>query len=216
MSKIYQSIAVVCLFLLSFQLNAQVQTPRYNTVVNANCHGFYEYLPQGYNPATTETYPLIIFAHGAGETGDGSAAQLPRVLTHGVPKLINLGQFPTSFTVGGQTHRFIVISPQFIGWPAPADMNAVLDYAVAHYKVNINRVYVTGLSMGGGATWEFAGHLSVYANRIAAIVPVCGASWPEPQRAYVIAAANVRVWATHNNGDPTVPVHYTEDYVFHI
>jgi len=204
--------------LISIQSFTQVQTPRYSTVINANCHGFYEYLPQGYNPATTETYPIILFVHGLGETGDGTNGQLQRVLTHGIPKLINQGVFPTSFTVPGQTqaHRFIVISPQFIGWPSPADMDAVLNYAILHYKVNINRVYVTGLSMGGGITWEYPGSLAAYANRIAAIVPVCGASWPEPVRAYVIAAANVKVWATHNNGDPQVPVHYTEDYVMHI
>lgn len=219
MTKIYRSVAILCLLLSTAQSIAQVQTPRFNTTINANCNGFYEYLPQGYNPANAATYPLIIFVHGLSETGNGSNGQLQKVLVNGIPKLINNGTFPTSFTLPSQpsvTHRFIVISPQFRGWPAPADLNAVLDYAIANYKVNINRVYVTGLSMGGGATWEFAGHLDVHSKRIAAIVPVCGASWPEPQRAYKIAANDVAVWATHNLGDQTVPVHYTNDYIMHI
>src|SRR5688500_2361641 len=75
---------------------AQVQTPRHTTI-NPFVHGFYEYLPQGYNQSSA-TYPLIIFFHGAGERGDGSPSQLPRILANGVPKMINNGTFPTSFT----------------------------------------------------------------------------------------------------------------------
>jgi len=203
------------LLLISASVNAQVQTARYISMI-ANSNGYYEYLPTGYStPGNQATYPLLIFLHGLGELGNGSAAQLPRVLFNGPPKIINQGNFPSSFTVNGQTFSFIVISPQFIDWPTPNDINNIINYVSQNYRVNINRIYLTGLSMGGGATWEYAGDNSVYANRLAALLPVCGASWPESSRAFTMAAANLPVWATHNNGDQTVPVSYTNDYITH-
>ncbi|MGB3008450.1 MAG: T9SS type A sorting domain-containing protein [Chitinophagaceae bacterium] len=193
----------------------QVQTAKYVSMI-ANSNGYYEYLPSGYStPGNQATYPVLIFLHGLGELGNGSPAELPRVLFNGPPKVINQGNFPSSFSVNGQTFSFIVISPQFIDWPSPLDINNIINYLTQNYRVNINRIYLTGLSMGGGATWEYAGDNNTYANRVAAILPVCGASWPESSRAYIMAAANLPVWATHNNGDQTVPVWYTNDYITH-
>ncbi len=192
-------------------VTAQVQTPIYQSMT-ANSNGYYEYLPIGYN-SNTQNYPLMIFLHGLGELGDGSPAQLPKVLQNGPPHLINIGQFPATFTVNGQTFSFIVISPQFIGWPSPNDVDEIINYCISHYRVDVNRIYLTGLSMGGGGTWEYAGYSVQNANRLAAIVPVCGASYPEITRARNMANSNLPVWATHNNGDPQVPVSYTIDYV---
>jgi hypothetical protein len=203
------------LFLTVFQsAHAQVQTARY-TSMTANTNAFYEYLPQGYSATGTQTYPLILFIHGMGELGDGSSANLPKVLRNGPPKLINNGTFPTSFTVNGQTHRFIVISPQFVAWPNGAQIDAIISYAIANYKVDPKRVYVTGLSMGGGMTWDYAGNTAflTYVQRIAAIVPICGASSPSIYRSRTIANYNLPVWALHNLNDPTVPVSYTNDYI---
>src|SRR5256885_12945628 len=129
------------------QAQAQVQTPRYNTSMTANSHGFYEYLPAGYSTGT-KTYPLLICLHGVGEEGDGSTTSLPIILRHGPCKVINQGQFPTSFTVNGNTFSFIVITPQFTGWPGAQDVNQVIDYCIQHYRVDQSRIYVTGLSMG--------------------------------------------------------------------
>lgn len=216
MEKLYSFLAASLLLFVSINASAQTQTPHYKTVINANCKGFYDYLPAGYNPAASKKYPLIIFLHGSGERGDGSSSQLPRVLKAGLPRLIDKGSFPTSFKVKSQTFSFIVISPQFIKWPSVADVGAVLDYAVAHYKVDKSRIYITGLSMGGGATWEYTGYSVKNASRIAAIVPIAGASWPDKTRAGNIAAGDVAVWATHNDKDPTVPVQYTINYVNNI
>src|SRR5262245_2731599 len=85
---------LVLVLLAAFQVNAQVQTARYISMT-ANTNAFYEYLPQGYNPSGTTKYPMILFLHGMGELGDGSAANLPKVLRNGPPKLINNGTFPT-------------------------------------------------------------------------------------------------------------------------
>jgi predicted esterase len=194
--------------------NAQVQTARYVSM-NPSTGGYYEYLPQGYNPNGTQTYPLILFIHGLGETGAGNASSLPAVLRNGIPRLINNGQFPSSFTVNGVTSRFVIISPQFNVWPKFTDVDAILDYIEANYRIDRTRIYITGLSMGGGVTWEYGGCSSnlKYVQRTAAIVPICGASSPSAYRARTIAKYNLPVWALHNLNDPTVGVDATNQYI---
>lgn len=70
--------------------------------------------------------------------------------------------------------------------------------------------------MGGGVIWEYCGNNLNFANRITAIVPICGASYPDYSRGRTIAAGNIAVWATHNSGDGTAPVSYTDGYVTNI
>jgi dienelactone hydrolase len=189
---------------------SQVQTARPTTVSGA-CGGYYEYLPQGYSSNTWQNYPLIIAVHGIGEIGNGTS-DLGNLLNcwTAIPRLIANGGFPSSFNVGGQNFSFIVISPQFNRWPYASDVNAVVDYAVQHYRVDQSRIYVTGLSMGGGAVWDFAGN---YPTKAAAVVPVCGAASSDPTRAQAIASAKLPVWATHNQDDPTVSVSNTTGWV---
>jgi dienelactone hydrolase len=186
----------------------QVQTPR-NIATSANSGGFYEYLPQGYE-TSSGNYPLIVFIHGLGELGNGTS-DLGKLLNcyYALPRRIQNGGFPTSFSVGGQTHRFIVISPQFKAWPTATDVNAVVDYAANHYRVDQNRIYVTGLSMGGGAVWDFAGS---YPNKAAAVVPVCGARNASDTRAKDMADAHLPIWATHNESDGTVSSTNTKNW----
>lgn len=201
------------IFMLIFSLNsfAQVQKPVYTSMTPIS-NGYYEYLPQGYNNNPNEKFPLLIFVHGLGECGNGTT-ELSKVLTNGTPRLINQGTFPTSFTSGGQTFKFIILSPQFTNWPGYAQIYDILNYAVTHYKVDIDRIYLTGLSMGGGCVWEYAGFSKAFAERVAAIVPVCGASGSTQERINNMADANLPVWATHNNTDPTVNVIFTNQYV---
>ncbi len=215
MMKLTLCSTVLCLFLSLQKAESQVQTARPNVSMTASTNGFYEYLPQGYDPQTPEKYPLLIFIHGLGELGNGNT-QLSGVLTNGTPKQIRDGIFPNSFTVNGQTHKFIVISPQFKEWPNSQELDNVISYLVSSYKVNINRIYLTGLSMGGGVIWEYCGNNANFANRITAIVPICGASYPDYWRGRTIAAGNIAVWATHNSGDGTAPVSYTDGYVTNI
>lgn len=206
-------IAVILLTLTSFftQAIAQVQTPRYISIAQ-NSGGFYEYLPAGYSSTGTETYPVIIFIHGLGEKGSGSASTLPLVLKNGLPKVISQGKFPASFTVNGRTSKFIVISPQFATWPGALQVGQVIDYAKKTYKADASRIYVTGLSMGGGCVWDGAVN-TANAPRIAAIVPVCGARAASATGARVIATNNMAVWALHNESDPTVVSSYTKGWI---
>lgn len=172
--------------------------------VSARIGGFYRAMPARYD-STTKKYPLLVFLHGVGELGNG-ASDLSRLLVNAVPKLLQQKSFPVKFTVNGADYSFIVISPQFKEWPQPTDVNALIDYAVANYRVDESRIYVAGLSMGGGAAWDYA---VAYPGRIAAVVPICGASWPGKAAMGNIASANLPVWAFHNNDDGTVNVNAT-------
>lgn len=173
--------------------------------INNNCAGYYEALPARYD-SSAKKYPLILFVHGIGELG----TDLSKMLRAGLPRLINRKKFPADFEVNGQHFSFIVISPQFKKWPKNIDVKSVIDYAVKEYRIDTSRIYVTGLSMGGGVTWEFNAE---YGGSVAAIAPICGGSWPDAKRAGKIASFNLPVWAFHNVDDPTVPVSYTIDYV---
>jgi predicted peptidase len=167
--------------------------------VTPNLGGFYKSLPARYD-STTKKYPLLVFIHGVGELGNGGS-DLSKVLYNGVPKLLTNRTFPPQFTVNNESFSFVVLTPQFKQWPKPSDINELINYAVSNYRIDESRIYVAGLSMGGGATWDYA---IAYPNRAAAIVPICGASWPTQQQCGNIAAAGLPVWAFHNADDGTV------------
>jgi predicted peptidase len=190
-----------------------VQTAQYISI-NSNIGGFYRSLPAKYD-SSSERYPLMVFCHGIGELGNGGS-QLSYVLRNGPPKLINNKTFPASFIVNGKTFSFIVISPQFKAWPQPGDILATINYAIAHYRIDTTRIYLTGLSMGGGVVWEYSAAETQYAKRLAAILPIAGASYPETNKADVIGGAHLPVWALQNQDDPTVPSYYSMDYVKYI
>jgi predicted peptidase len=176
--------------------------------VSANIHGFYQALPARYD-STTKRYPLLVFLHGQGELGNGTT-DLTKVLKNGTANLIKNGKFPANFVVNTKNYSFIVVMPQLSKWPVADDVQGMINYAVKKYRVDTTRIYVTGLSMGGGGTWVYA---SKHASRIAAIVPVSGAAKLTDLAAKAIASTNLPVWAFHNDGDPTVPVIYSKNNI---
>jgi predicted peptidase len=75
----------------------------------------------------------------------------------------------------------------------------LLDYIESNYNVDKNREYLTGISMGGHATWSLA---IQNPERFAAIIPVCARGYS--QDVYVLK--DVPVWAFHGEKDDIVPV----------
>ncbi len=205
--------AFLCLLLLSFFAGAQTHTAKTNITTCSMSNGYYEYLPPGYWDNAAETFPLIIFISGAAQCGNGSPDELGRVLVHGPASFITAGTWPASFTVNNQTYKPIVITPQFINQPGAAVFNDFLNYMVAHYKVDINRIYLSGYSMGGAVCWSYCGSNATYAGRIAGIVPGAGSYTPNTAMANTMAASNLPVLAIQNNPDPAVPTQWTIDWV---
>lgn len=154
------------------------------------------YLPEGYGQQKGQKWPLMLFLHGAGERGN----DINLVKKHGPPKLIDQGkEFP-----------FIVVSPQCPGeswWTEQLDaLTALLDDVQSKYAVDPDRVYVTGLSMGGFGTWALACR---HPERFAAIAPICGGGeWFLAPR-----LKNVPVWAFHGAKDPVVALRESTEMV---
>jgi predicted peptidase len=151
------------------------------------------YLPREYGKEAQKHWPLILFLHGSGESGD----DLEKVKVHGPPKLIAAGkEFP-----------FIIVSPQSPGGGWNTEMlNALLDEIIKKYTVDEDRVYLTGLSMGGFGTWSLALESP---GRFAAIAPICGGGTPFRVR----RLKDIAIWVFHGAKDPTVPIKASEDMV---
>ena len=175
------------------------------TDVNPNCAGYFEILPARYQ-ITTKKYPLILFIHGIGELGTG----VSRLTCCGIPYWANKKLFPADFVVNGQHFSYVVMAPQFKVRPSPADMQNCIDYAVKKYRIDPTRIYISGLSMGGGSTWDYS---AVYGQNVAAAVPVCGGSAPTQSLAASIASKNLPIWTISSTADSRVPISWATDWV---
>lgn len=170
--------------------------------------GFYEGLPPSYETSPGKKYPLFIYFVGTGERGNGTPEELVKVTdVMGPARLIRYRKFPSDFLVDGKYLSPIVISVQTRDWEvtAPVDIDSLIDYAIQNYRVDTTRIYLTGLSMGGGAVWAYVAMKSEFAQRIAAIVTMGAKADPSRSRAQIIADANIHAWAVHNQQDDTVP-----------
>ena len=146
------------------------------------------FLPEGYGKEQ-KRWPLMLFLHGAGERGD----DLNKVKVHGPPKIVDKQKdFP-----------FIVVSPQCPEddwWTTKTEVLInLLDDIITRYEVDTDRIYLTGLSMGGYGSWALA---SEYPDRFAAVVPICGGG----NRIMSRTLKDMPIWAFHGAKDSVVPV----------
>lgn len=199
-----KKLLIASLLLAPVFLFAQ-QVPKNLTASNGTFIGFYEYKPTDYNANPTTKYPLIIFLHGIGERGDG-VTNLPLVLYNGIPKNIANGH-NMRFTWNGKTETFLVLSPQLstiYGDWQNFYVDEMIKYAKQNLRVDTDRIFLTGLSLGGGGVWRFASSSAANASQLAGIAPVCGTC--NLVNACNIASANLPVWAFHAQDDGTVGV----------
>jgi predicted peptidase len=145
------------------------------------------YMPPGTRPTGRDSWPLLLFLHGAGERG----ADLSKVKAHGIPKVIEHGMKLPCVAVSPQC-------PDGERWSEDG-LIALLDELERWQPIDPERVYVTGISMGGAGVWSLA---IAQPDRFAAIAPICGRG--DPSR--VCAIAGVPVWAFHGAKDDVVPV----------
>lgn len=154
----------------------------------ADARGDYAYqlfVPRGYLASGEERWPLMIFLHGSGERGD----DLAKVKVHGPPQIVaNHPGFP-----------FVVLSPQL---PADQDwdtatLERMLARVQATLRIDPSRLYLTGLSRGGHATWRWAKERP---ELFAAVAPVAGRGVVEG----ACRLAGVPLWAFHGDRDDVV------------
>jgi predicted peptidase len=152
------------------------------------------YLPKEYGDDKSKRWPLILFLHGAGERG----SDLNKVKALGPPKLV----------AEGKEMPFIIVSPQVperSTWD-PEALDALLGQIVGQYAVDEDRVYLTGVSMGGAGTWRLA---SAHPERFAALAPICG--WGDPGMARRIGS--IPTWVFHGARDDIVPLQASQEMV---
>jgi predicted peptidase len=178
------------------------------------------YLPESYPNEPIQKWPLILFLHGSGEAGK----DLSMLLHTGLPqKLQNEANFP-----------FVVVSPQIPapplqgeasssfevqtyldtwGWkPHIEILEALLDYVQAAYRIDPQRVYLTGISLGGFGAWEYALR---HPDRFAAVAPLAGGFryFDDQLPANLCDLEAVPIWAFHGKLDTNVPPRCSQDAV---
>lgn len=173
----------------------------YNSQVNPL--GYYIYTPKGYEK-NEAIYPLLVFLHGSGEKGNSmtNPAELSKVLANGPPRLIKDKKWSPRYPM-------IVVSPQcHDGWWDAAKVHKLIALIVKEYRINSDRIYLTGLSMGGYGTY---GYVEAFSDTgyVCAAVPICGGGNTSKALAY----KNVPLWAFHGDADPTVNVNNSIDMV---
>lgn len=152
-------------------------------------------LPSNYEQSE-DLYPLVLFLHGMGERGN----DLNKVKVHGIPKVVEEKEFP-----------FIMVAPQcpddlyrYSTWINLMDeLKALIDDVAVNYRVDKQRIYVTGLSMGGYGTWEIAKR---YPELFAAAAPICGGGSVKN----IERLKDVPVWAFHGAKDDVVLLEESE------
>ncbi len=150
---------------------------------------FWLYLPKQ-DAIREQQLPLIIYLHGSSRRGH----DIHEVKANGLPPLLD----------AMDDFDFVVASPQALSnypWQTswrPDDLILLLDYLLAEFNIDPDRVYLTGLSMGGYGTWACIGK---HAERFAAAAPICGGGDPKTGE----AIGTLPIWAFHGEEDRIVP-----------
>lgn len=174
---------------------------RHVGTVDAAPLGYLEYLPPSYSEEADPS-PLLLFFHGSGESGTGDAVEIARLKYAGIPEKINNNVWPDD-------RPFVVLSPQhddseFPDFCMEADeIDAFIAFALSHYNVDPDRVYLTGLSCGAIGIWNY---LDQYGGgAVAAAVPIAGNGLTTIQNRGCALGATP-IWAFHGLNDQSVPV----------
>ncbi|HEY9488667.1 MAG TPA: PA14 domain-containing protein [Chryseosolibacter sp.] len=166
---------------------------------------FLLYKPPGYS-TTTSAFPLLLSLHSKGEVGDDLTELTSKNPEQMPSRLIYLGRWPKDLP-------FIVLTPQLKPtasepdpqWPA-GYIDEVVRYVTANFRVDMNRIYVTGISRGGTGAWAYA---AAYPGKVAALLPMSGRS--DPSQACRIK--NIPIWAFHGEDDNVAPTKYSIDMI---
>ena len=164
-----------------------------NERASENSLGYILYTPE----TITDSTPLIVFLHGAGERGNGQD-ELDRINGNALPKYISNGaEYPAYVLCPQCAEGFVWNNNVF-------KLKTLIDEVMNTYK--IKKVAITGISMGGYGTWEMG---MCYPGFFSCLAPVCGGglSW----RTYILN--NEKIWAFHGDSDNVVPVNNSIEMV---
>ena len=173
----------------------------------------YRILPPA-NVEPGKKYPLVIFLHGSGERGEDNIAQLKYFpswisepeMRQQYPAYIIAPQLPSGRRWA--TYNWREDNPAYGEnlTPELSAVLAVLNYESAANPIDTDRVYLTGLSMGGYGSWELA---ATHPEHFAAVAPVCGAA----DNNQVQGLLDLPIWTWHGDADRSVPVERSREIV---
>jgi predicted peptidase len=153
------------------------------------------YLPEDYLNQT-DTFPLLIYLHGGSMRGDN----LDKIKGYGLPKLID----------NGNQYNLIIASPQCPNdtyWSKIDWFDNLYKELNGKYRIDKNRIYVTGISMGGFGAWHAA---MDNPDKIAAIIPLCGGCNDSLE---ICRINHIPVWTFHGTTDKSIEFNETERLV---
>jgi predicted esterase len=160
-----------------------------NTDLQKYGRGYLVYRPDGYEDHPKKTWPLLFFLHGSGDRGDNTF-----LLAKASPFMMIREKGPLPF---------IIVAPLLnaANEKFPLEyLDGVLAEAQATYRVDPKRIYVTGLSLGGEATYRFAIHQP---DTFAAIAPL--SAWLDADQISLLdRIKNLPVWAIHGAEDTII------------
>lgn len=155
-----------------------------------------------------KVYPVILFLHGAGERGDDNVSQLkylPQIMAgeenrQKYPCFVIAPQCPKDkkWSSAPWSDKDSTATPQEPTDELKAAL-AMLALTMNTQQVDVSRIYLTGLSMGGYGSWELAIRAP---NVFAAVAPICGGG--DERLAGRLKDVPLNVW--HGDADMAVPV----------
>jgi predicted peptidase len=157
------------------------------------------FIPPTYAPE--RPCPVILFLHGKGGEGTDNEAHIYNGSTGKLTWM---------------EHEVVIIAPQATSEDGFTDRDEVerarqvLDEVTAGYRIDPQRIYITGLSRGGNGTWRM---IAMYPDTFAAAVPVCGWGdrlWqgdekPNEPSPWAASLTRTPIWAFHGLDDEVIP-----------
>lgn len=154
-------------------------------------YDFWLYLPEDYATAPQKK-PVVLFLHGRSLCGD----DLNMVREYGCINAL----------LRGREIDAVVVAPQSQTAWKPQKLMALYDWLKANYRVDTNRLYVLGMSMGGFGTLDF---VATYPDQVAAAMAMCGGATMKS----LCGLNEVPLWIIHGKADDAVPVNRSERVV---
>jgi len=200
------------IYLVAGSFSSQAQTNRFNYGKYNNGKGDtlqYRLLTPDYD--TLRRYPLVIFLHGSGERGTDNEAQLKwgvqnlatDQMMRTYPAFVLAPQCPPGKTWENSTRNKTAKEIHQLSDPAkPMELLiALIHQLIQQNRIDTNRIYITGLSMGGFGTFDA---IERFPQLFAAAVPVCGGG--DITKAPIIA--QIPIWIFHGAEDASVDPEY--------
>ncbi len=161
---------------------------------------YLSYLPKDYEADAVRKWPLVIYLHGGSDRG----TDLKKLYSSGIPDQVYRGrEFP-----------FIMLAPQcpvHLRWSTDDWFENFYKEAASRYRIDTDRIYLTGPSLGGSGTWYIAAR---YPKTFAAIAPMSGfTSHLDYIDKNIDKLLDMPVWAFHGKMDTVVPFEETERIV---